>query len=195
IKARWTQARDALVAAMVGQQDAAGMVYRVASRFALCAYAGELASEWGITGWQPGEATRGVTTCFFAWLSARGGYGASEDMDSLRCVRDFLERHADARLVPANVSLERQLRTVHRAGSVEKSTDGTTCFHIFTGVFKQEVCHGLDHRAVLRVLKQRGHLQHDKGRMDTKPTHALPDGTRPRSYCVRATIFDDDMLV
>ncbi|MEO5344402.1 MAG: DUF927 domain-containing protein, partial [Gammaproteobacteria bacterium SHHR-1] len=193
IKTRWTQARDALVAAMVGQQDAAGMVYRVASRFALCAFAGELASEWGITGWQPGEATRGVTTTFGAWLNARGGYGASEDMDSLRCVRDFIQAHGEARFVPTDVPDQKQLRTIHRAGCVD-FRDGEPFYFIFTGTFRGEVCKGMDYRAVARILKERGHLLCDGDRLTTKSPR-LHDGSRHRAYCVKASILDDDLIL
>jgi len=52
---------------------AAGQVERVARRFALVAVAGELATSYGLTGWQAGEATQGARKCFAAWLEAFGG--------------------------------------------------------------------------------------------------------------------------
>jgi uncharacterized protein (DUF927 family) len=55
-------------------QDASGQVSRVARRFALCACAGELATLWGLTGWQAGEAENATTACFTAWLAGFGGF-------------------------------------------------------------------------------------------------------------------------
>lgn len=56
-------------------ESASGQVRRVAARFALVAFGGELATTLGITGWRPGEAFSGTAACFKAWLEARGGAG------------------------------------------------------------------------------------------------------------------------
>ena len=57
---------------------ATGEVKRAADRFAVIAAAGELASEWGITGWGAGEATVAAKRCFLDWLNRRGTTGASD---------------------------------------------------------------------------------------------------------------------
>lgn len=44
--------------------DSSGQVLRVARRFGLVAVAGELASHYGLTGWDEGEAIRAVSKCF-----------------------------------------------------------------------------------------------------------------------------------
>lgn len=77
--------------------DAGGQVRSVAARFALVASGGELATEWGITGWQRGEAMGAVQKCFLAWLRERGGPGALEELRGLERVRDFIARHGNAR--------------------------------------------------------------------------------------------------
>ncbi|TAN53418.1 MAG: hypothetical protein EPN21_01485 [Methylococcaceae bacterium] len=59
-------------------QDAGGQAQRVAERFALVAMAGEMASRYGITGWQPGEAWNASVTCYTAWIDKRGGAGNKE---------------------------------------------------------------------------------------------------------------------
>jgi uncharacterized protein (DUF927 family) len=193
VKARWEKAREPLVNALIQKPEAAGMVYRVANRFALCAFAAELASEWGITGWPLGEATTGIASSFNAWLSARGGYGASEDMEALRAVRDFLQAHADARLVPLDIADEKQLRTIHRAGAIDFN-NGQALYYLFTGPFRNEVCKSLDHLAVARILKERGHLVTNERDRLTIKTPQLPDGSRPRAYCIKASILEDDIL-
>jgi uncharacterized protein (DUF927 family) len=67
--------------------EAHGQARRVAGRFALVGAAGELATKWGITGWQPGEALSAARVCFDAWLSRRGGQGNQEERAMLRQVR------------------------------------------------------------------------------------------------------------
>lgn len=47
-------------------------VKRAAFRFALVGFAGELASEWGITGWPPGRAVQAAETLFHRWLAEWG---------------------------------------------------------------------------------------------------------------------------
>ena len=60
--------------------DATGQVHRVCQCFALVAAAGELATEFGITGWPQGEAERAAARCFSDWLLQRG------------CCRGFRDR-------------------------------------------------------------------------------------------------------
>jgi hypothetical protein len=48
---------------------AAGQVRSVAARFALIGMAGELARDYGILPWPPGEAMRSAGACFVAWLT------------------------------------------------------------------------------------------------------------------------------
>ena len=47
-------------------------MHRVCERFALIAAGGELATQYGVTGWPPGEAGQAATRCFQAWLEQRG---------------------------------------------------------------------------------------------------------------------------
>ena len=55
--------------------NCSGEVSRAALRFALIAAAGELATEWGLTGWQRGEACQAAARCFHEWVRARGTKG------------------------------------------------------------------------------------------------------------------------
>lgn len=63
-------------------------VGRVADSFATLAAAGELATDFGLTGWRAGEAGEGIALCFEAWVQARGGTGNQEDTDILRYLRN-----------------------------------------------------------------------------------------------------------
>ena len=58
---------------------AAEEVGRVAARFALVAFAGELATRYGVTGWQPREAFCAARRCFREWLAENNTGQAADD--------------------------------------------------------------------------------------------------------------------
>lgn len=62
---------------------------RVVDRFALLAVAGELATEAGITGWEPGEAECAARKCLDAWIQDRGHTANQEDADALEKCDDL----------------------------------------------------------------------------------------------------------
>jgi putative DNA primase/helicase len=73
---------------------ASGQVRRVARQFALTAYAGELATQYGVTGWQAGEAKAAAKECFDLWVDGFGGAdGKREDKQIIEAVESFLMRH------------------------------------------------------------------------------------------------------
>jgi uncharacterized protein (DUF927 family) len=75
---------------------ASGEVYRVAQRFALIGAAGELATNAGITGWSPGEATDAAARCLASWIENRGTAGSGDSEAAIRQVRSFLEVNGSA---------------------------------------------------------------------------------------------------
>ena len=71
-----------------------GQDKRVAARFALIGLSGELATEYGITGWPEGAAMNAAALCFKLWQSARGK-GNDERRQILTQVSDFIQRNGD----------------------------------------------------------------------------------------------------
>jgi putative DNA primase/helicase len=70
---------------------ASGQVRRIARQYALIAYAGELATKHGITGWKAGEATAAVKECFLLAVEDFGGAdGKREHRQVLEAVESFL---------------------------------------------------------------------------------------------------------
>lgn len=78
-----------------------GQVARVAQRFALIAFAGELATSKGILPWGAGEAIKAGGVCFEAWIAERGHTGAAESHDGVERVRNFLQTHGMSRFIDA----------------------------------------------------------------------------------------------
>ena len=56
-------------------------------RFGLIAAAGELATELGVTGWQPGEARTAAAWALEAWIEGRGGMEPAEARQAIEQVR------------------------------------------------------------------------------------------------------------
>jgi putative DNA primase/helicase len=90
-----------------------GQEKRVAGRFALFALAGELATEYGITGWTEGWATEAAIEGFRTWQANRGT-GNVERRQVLDSLARFIERHGDARFSDADQDNEAPVRD--RAG-------------------------------------------------------------------------------
>lgn len=205
-------------AALAGQlipEAASGQVHRVGERFALVGAAGELATQAGLTGWEPGESERAARACFNAWLAARGGVGNGEVTAMLRQVRKFLEAHGQGRFTQWHRATDdHAAKTLHRAGfarlvnekgePTKNSTkpdyggewagrvieqDVRTEYFILAEVFRGEVCQGFDSVAVCRVLLDHACLMPDKGRpFDCKPR--LPGVGPTRCYRILPAIFD-----
>ena len=177
-------------------EKASGQARRVASRFALVAAGGELAAEWGITGWQPGEAMQATISCFKAWLAGYGGEGNQEERQMLKQVRHFLELHSEGRFVDKERSVVNDShapKVLNKAGFREHSGEGdetTTNFYIFPEVFKEEVCKGFDYRQVARLLIDKDFMRPDGKHLQPKVT--LPGEGSRRVFHVLPTIWNDE---
>jgi uncharacterized protein (DUF927 family) len=180
--------------------QAHGQARRVADRFALVGAAGELATKWGITGWEPGEAFQAALICFEAWKARRGGDGNQEERAALGQVREFLRRYGESAFSdwerPANDSDKHAPVRSDRAGY--RRHDGKTDadaveFYIFTEVWKSRVCKGFDAAAVGRMLVKRGFVEagSEAGREWLVKTK-LPTEGRARVVHVLPTIWDDE---
>ncbi len=155
-------------------QGADGQVVRVVGRFALVAAAGELATSLGITGWEPGEAEDACARCMESWIDARGGGGNLEPMRMLAQVRRFLELHGTARFPSLSDADKENWVTVNRAGFREFSTTGEASYYVLPETFEQELCAGMDHRQVSKLLRDVGALRVDAGGERRKIKKRLP---------------------
>ena len=197
---------------------ASGQVQRVAARFALVAMAGELATEAGLTGWEPSESEWAARACFDAWLAARGGAGNGEVAAMLRQVRRFLEAHGEGRFTWWHRAADdHNAKTLHRAGFRRMvGADGKPIkndaehereygprmpatlaegvsveFFVLPETFKSEVCQGFAHEAVAKVLAEHECLVAETGRYTVKPR--LPGVGLTRCYHIKPEIFALDL--
>jgi len=98
---------------------------RGAKRFALAAMAGELATDYGMTGWKEGDALAGVQECFKKWR-LDFGKGDIEETQCLQAIKDFIERFGDSKFSPVN-SLGNE-RIIDRAGYYTTDTNSLTVY-------------------------------------------------------------------
>ena len=149
-------------------KDAASQVQRVAQRFALVAVAGELATHYGLTGWEQGEASGAAHKCFAAWLHAFGGTGNREERSILSQVRAFFEAHGASRF--EDVHATGDTRIINRAGFYRNLADGEREFIVLSESFRREVCQGFDEKMAKIALIKAGVLIPGK---DKKPSQLL----------------------
>lgn len=82
--------------ALINGESLSSQESRAAKRFALVALAGELATEYGVTGWKHGDACQGVKACFDQWRKGFGG-GDTEDRQIKEAIQTYVEMYGDAR--------------------------------------------------------------------------------------------------
>jgi putative DNA primase/helicase len=183
--------RDCFLAKTI-PANCSGEVSRAAHRFAVIAAAGELATEWGLTGWRRGEANKAAERCFHEWVKARGTKGASDIEAAIGQVRSFLGANGASRfqfLDPVQPDSAAE-RIINRAGFKRLNSDGQTEYLILQETFRSEICAGYSYAAVLRELDKRGFLVREHPNMTVKPR--LPELGSIRVYCIRASILEGD---
>ncbi|SPK72657.1 Inner membrane (modular protein) [Cupriavidus taiwanensis] len=169
---------------------AGGQVQRVARRFALVAVAGELATRYGLTGWQQGDAVQAAKTCFAAWLESFGGAGNREERAMLEQVRAFFEAHGASRFEDIPATTDR--RIVDRAGFVRIKPDGTKEYLVLPEAFRREVCQGFDPKAVAAVLISVGWLKPGGDGKTTQKPRLTGMGGPTRCYVVTPLMWEGD---
>jgi len=198
------------------QRGDAGQTQRVASRFALVAAAGELATRAELTGWPTGAAEHASRRLFLDWLGARGTRGDAEELAAVRQVAGLLGQHAESYFpwwhragddhrpnAPKRWGLRKLLGWQGTPIETEQMRDlaiqdghaksFAAEFYVLASAFREDICRGFDPRYVARVLYQRGYLlPENEKRLDRK--ERLPGIGAARCYVIKPEIFDDDAL-
>jgi putative DNA primase/helicase len=136
-------------APMFATDGTEGQDKRAAARFALIGLAGELATEYGVTGWPEGAAGEAAAHGFKLWQSMRGK-GNDERRQILQRVSGFIERHGDGRFSDADITIDFQIRD--RAGWWRDTNGGRE--YLFTTDGMREATKGVDFKRALDVLQE-----------------------------------------
>jgi uncharacterized protein (DUF927 family) len=176
---------------------ASGQVLSVASRFALIAAGGEIATMLGVTGWPDGEAERGAGLCFNAWLSERGSAGDREVDAGIAQVRAFIEAHGNSRFESAwepkqedKEGNERETRIINRAGFKRRDEADAWEYLVLVETWRGDICKGHDPRMVAKAMVACGLLIPGN---DGKPASAVrvPGYPTMKLYVIASTILGD----
>ncbi len=175
-----------------------GQIQRGGNRFAFVAAVGEYCISLGILPFAAGEAMTAVGTCFNAWLHERGGDQAMEEFRAEQQVRAYIQRNGESRFTFLDESeLSEAMgqnysqRTNLRVGFKNILPGGLIEYWVFTEMYKEEICKGLDAKLVTRVLKQKGYLGVDsKG--NPQIAKRIPGvGQTTRMYIIKPSILQD----
>ena len=170
-------------------QGATGQITRVARRFALVATAGELATQFGLTGWQKGESFQAAHKCFQSWQESFGTEGNREDRAIFSQIRAFFEIHGTSRF--DNVREPNNERIINRAGFYKTDDTGCRVYMVLPEVFKNELCKGFEPRMVTRLLLNAGWITPaPDGKASHKPR--IKGVGTPRLYVFTDKIWGDE---
>lgn len=134
-----------------------GQAERVARRFALVAFAGEVATGLSLTGWEPGEADRAAKACFSAWLDSFGGDGNREERRVLEHIAALFEAHGNSRF--EDCASGEQHRVLHRLGFRKTDGAGGIQYLVLPEAFKKEFCDGMNPKDVEKLLVAKGWIE------------------------------------
>lgn len=163
-----------------------GQFQRVAARFAVLALAGELATAYGVTGWQRGEAIRAAGVGLRLWLGMQDGRTTdAEGPQVADQVTEFIDRHGDSRFSDADAEPQHSPPVRERAGWW-RDRDGERVY-LFTGQGLKDALKGHDFKRALDHLEQAGML---KARNKTERIRAI-GGTTKKFYTVKPTDAGD----
>lgn len=149
-----------------------GQVHRVCERFALIAAGGELATQYNITGWPPGEAEQAATHCFQAWLEQRGNTDNQERTAFLAQVQAFFEAHGASRFEDMYPTQQSQ-HIINRVGFRQRNGLDQYEYFVLSEMFQREICQGVDPRWAAKILIEAGMLSSSSERKAQTP-HRLP---------------------
>ena len=162
-----------------------GQERRAGQAFALIAMGGELAIEYGLTGWQAGDAIGAASQSFARWLADRGTSGKGrEATEAVNRVREFIVRFGAARF-ESFTATEGAARIPDRAGWVQQ--DGTQrVFYVTPGAMREAIG-SLDLKSAAKALNDAGMI----AKADSDRTHPftckprIPSlGTSQRVYAI-----------
>jgi len=167
-------------------KGAQGQHKRAAARFALIALAGELATEYGITGWTEGVAIDAAAEAFRTWCSTQCK-GNSEKNQIIQQLADFIERHGDSRFSCVNSTDNALIRD--RAGWWKDESNAR--LYLFNSGGMREALKNYDFKRSLNILVDAGILSNIDNSEGRRATQQRIDGRNTRVYEINADILSE----
>jgi len=152
----WSANFERTKALPIFSQAAEGQAKRVSARFALYGMAGELATEYGLTGWPPGDAAKAAGEYFRLWLDERG-HRNDEKRKIIEQVCGFIDRHGDARFSNAKERPSDRSSIIRDRAGWWQDTDDRRVY-LFSSEGMREALKGNDFSSGLDALQAAGML-------------------------------------
>ena len=174
-------------------EHASEELVRGADRFALVAAGGELATQFGITGWSKGTAEASVARCFEAWRRERGTDGRSEEHGVISVIRHELMAHGDSRFQyfgPDSKEGEIGYRIANRLGYKTRNAEGQMEYLLQRGELEQ-ICKPYPVEFAVHALRKCNLLEWETaGELTVR--RKPPDMPRSRFYAISSHIFQQE---
>jgi len=161
-------------------KEASGQVQRIASRFALLAAAGILATGYGITKWPEDEAGKAVLFCFNKWLAQRGNVVQSEKTHLISQVQAFFEANADSRFTRI-AGLAAENTAIRDRVGFKEMTDGSIRFFVLPNQLDL-IIKGFNKTSAVKTLVSEGYIIPDKHGKATTAKRLPGFGTPKKIY-------------
>lgn len=182
--ASFEQYRRAFLSAHSGTSSQS---HRALKHFAVLAASGELATEFGITGWPSGEARASLARCFQAWDRMHGGPVVLEDRQAISLVRRYLGEHGQSRFSPDSRPSDSTPRPTHNRTGFRKTVNGIQGCYCVPSDLWPRVVEGVDAKRAIGALSRHGHLISESGRKTVNVRNE--EGAIERVYAIRPTIL------
>lgn len=181
-----TQFVDAMTRGSISDE-----VKRGAQRFAMVGYAGELASDWGITGWAPGRARSAAETLFRRWLATWGTAARHDETVFLEHLEVWLSGNRPGRFAEVDPVTLATLQAAERAmtsmrpffGYVAATPEGWRYFLNAAGW--QDLTKGVSRDLAIDTLLATGRLEKDPRGTKGKLVRVGDRSSPGRYYIVR----------
>jgi len=147
-------------------------------------FAGELATEYGITGWKSGASYDAALKCFNAWLEEKGGVGDDENKQILEQAKAFFELHGCSRFYDLEGFKDQKI--INMAG-YKSSYQDAVMFYVSPSVFQNEICKGFSRKTAIQLLIKQGFLQQNSNG-DYRQQKHTPHGNK-KVYVVSGRIL------
>lgn len=178
--------------------DADSQVTRVATKIAVTALAGEMATLMGITGWEEGEAYEAAGGTFTRWLEGRGTNGQQEHERAISQVQNFLLRNGMSNRF---IAIEENTTGGYKISGPDRQSNNVAGFRVIgegnvyeflvlPEAYIKEMCLGMIPKNVNKTLIERGFLKPDKDGTAHR-RYRLPGISQARVYHFTSSILSD----
>ncbi|MDR0677916.1 MAG: hypothetical protein LBF44_00055 [Holosporaceae bacterium] len=164
-------------------EHAGGQDMRAFEKFIFVGFAGELATRYGITGWNIGDSREAALKCFHSWLEDKGGVGDREDKKIMEQVKAFFELHVCSRFYDLDGSKDQKINNM---AGYKREFEDEIVYYVTISVFQKEICRGFSRNHVIDVLKKNKIFESEKNCTQQKWT---PHGNK------RVYIFNGKLLL